>query len=257
LGPPADTEIVVFSDSFPDLVTAVKWGQARFDLRHLAASTKFPNAGYVTGAAFYRFFLPSLCEGAKRILYIDIDTYPVDSRVWRIFDLDMGHYALAAVRDFPSTFARLLNSGVLLIDTLRYAQENLEQRFLATSMSRSLPDQTAMNAVLQRDWLELSPAFNSMMPEVRSAIWRFAPVIQHFAGPDKPWNSTRGSGTVGPALEAFFRTTPWSKFPRRMKAVTPTVPTAAFMDAATNYIEHTTFADVEQGITPPASVGLG
>jgi lipopolysaccharide biosynthesis glycosyltransferase len=278
LNPPADVATILLSDSIEDLRVAQAWG-AHSELRVLESSRVLPPAGRLSGAAFYRLFLPEALSSFDRIIYLDTDVYVESDLLWRLFDLDMAGHAIAAVRDFQDIYSpgtkrdaeligslKCLNSGMMLIDTQLYLRQSLRERFIQTSQSRSAMDQHAINMTLRGDWLELSPAFN-MTPRGYAAGFPsvFPPVVTHFAGPTKPWHGPAFS-MDHPArreMERFFPGTPWRGFlaahydfnkawKSTRPAALPALP-AAFTQALRSYIAETRFADVEQGLTAPRS----
>jgi len=264
-----DTEIVLFSDAFEELRAAQALNPS-FDLRHLEASTQMPGGGLtarLSGAMFYRMFLPGLLPEARRILYLDVDTYPETDDVFRPFDLDMEGAAIAAVRDYQSILTEMtkpdkrLNSGVLLIDPVAYKAANLQRRWWHSALRQSTHDQAALNYILRENWLELSPAFNMTPYGFLSEIGRdFASVVTHFMGPTKPWSGPRFwyDHNARAELEAFLKGSPWATFLSRhfgvSTALTHTAPhrykiSDEFKQRARKYLDTTIFADVAQGIT--------
>ena len=284
MNPRDDTGIALLSDSARDLQTAMGWG-LQCDLRVIETSSKLPQMGRISGASFYRLFVPQLADATSRVLYIDADTYPETDALWGLFDLDMGDHAIAAVRDFHTTCAtdpaqhselavggsppgdKYLNAGVLLVDVARYAERDLARQFVATSIKHSAHDQAAINLVLHGNWLELSPAFNMTPWGLVSISNLIAPAITHFLGPGKPWSGPK-FGLDHPAraeMEKFFPTTPWRGFlPAHYSLADalagvrgrPPRPPADFIARVRDYVATTRFADVEQGLTePPATLG--
>jgi lipopolysaccharide biosynthesis glycosyltransferase len=282
MNPRDDARIAVLSNSAPNLQAALRWG-LKCDLRLIESAAKLPQMGRISGAAFYRLFVPQLVEAASRVLYLDADTYPDSDALWRLFDLDMGDHAIAAIRDFHTTCSsdpaqrreldvggsppgeKYLNSGVLLIDVARYAERNLADRFLSTSIKHSAHDQAAINRVLLGDWLELSPAFNMTPWGLVSLGDTVAPAITHFMGADKPWFGPKFGldHRARREMEAFFPATPWHGFlPAHYSLADalagtrgrPPNPPSDFVARLRDYLVHTPFADVEQGLTAPPTV---
>jgi Glycosyl transferase family 8 len=162
-----------------------------------------------------RLCLSSLGDDYKRILYVDCDIFLATTQLHALFDLDMGPYAIGAVRDGGEILRRetsvwqdykrslglasvapYLNAGVLLIDLQKFDRHSIGERALRYIEDGGelggLYDQSALNAVLKGDWLELSPLWNWQFAS-RGALTRsFAPHIVHFIGGSKPWNDRRG-----------------------------------------------------------------
>jgi lipopolysaccharide biosynthesis glycosyltransferase len=155
-----------------------------------------------------------LADCYDKILYLDADI-SIHDDVTAIFALDTGEFALAAAptsRRFPRWLKewedrfkaharslgmtepyRYINTGVMLIDVAKWNKSELGERsldFIRRNRERCLlPDEDALNAVLDGRQLELSPVWN-MAP----TVWRNAtvgatvrPAIIHYHGPDKPW----------------------------------------------------------------------
>jgi lipopolysaccharide biosynthesis glycosyltransferase len=238
----------------------------------IETTMRFTGDAHITGATFWRFFLPRL-SGAERVLYLDVDTYPESEDIWRLFDLDMAGNAIAAVRDlevacFDSTDkhnelrvshclnGKYLNAGVMVMDSRRYAEGQMEQRLVKQVVAFGGHDQTALNAILRGHWAELSPAYNATPIAYLAGITkRFPPVISHFQGKAKPWHGplfyldhpARGE------IERFIPMTPWPSFIRDQVAARGwrpgikvnypkyTVP-RSFIDAAEKHLRQTQFA---------------
>lgn len=230
LNPREDTQVVILSNSFPDLAAAKAVGipdelkYVQFSGGHIP-----PAAARVTAGSFYRLFVPELLPEARRILSLDIDTYPESAAIFSLFDLDMAGHAVAAVRDVYMAYGRApesvrelertgcgngkyLNAGVLLIDRAAFVVADLGRRAFDTALKRRFHDQAALNFELAGVWLELSPAMN-MTTVVRNSFVRqvVEPAIVHFMGPVKPWHGPRfgENHPVRAHLEKFLLASPW------------------------------------------------
>ena len=237
LNPRADTDVLVVSDSHNDLQTAAGLSPAyrlmMFNPSQFAA--RLP-PGFMH-PIFHRYFLPGiLARDYRRMLYIDVDTYPHDARLFGAFDLDLEGNAVGGVRDaligFPGSApsderdetvrnreGKYLNTGVMLIDIDAFARARLLDRLCATIAQKRqalrYPDQSALNMLLDGKWLELSPAFNMLRAEYESFVRdAFPPVIAHFAGKTKPWHGPRFNfdHPVRRELETFIAGSPWPRF---------------------------------------------
>ena len=230
---------------------------------------------------YYRLFIPPLLrQRYKRLLYLDDDVYLEDRRAFALFGIDMAGHAVGAVRDIGIAFSpdaverqravrtaghKYLNSGVLLIDCAKYVERGVTDRlrFLTPQTSAGLAyyDQTALNMILDGDWLEMSPAFNSLAAALDSELSRaFKPSIVHFAGPRKPWLTPNRHPTASADMAAFFRASPWPRFfSTAALGPPPPVPRREqpedISDEVRSYITETAFADVVAGITPPPPRG--
>ena len=233
----ADTDVILVSDSQPDLVKAASLGE-RFRLYAFAAARFAPRLlpGLMHGI-FFRYFMPELLVGAyRRILYLDTDIYPQDSRLYDLFDLDLGGRALAGVRDLLELFPghgdrkelidtgrdkdrKYLNTGVMLIDIDAYLRDGLTERFCAVLNERQrallYPDQSTFNIAVDGNWVELSPAFNMLPAEYELVVREaFPPVVVHFAGSVKPWHGPKFQldHPARKELETFLAGSPWKGF---------------------------------------------
>jgi lipopolysaccharide biosynthesis glycosyltransferase len=259
----------------------------------------------LTSATLMKLLLPGYSAVRyDKILYLDADL-TIHDDVSPIFTLDTGDVALAAVpsgriwadrndqerRKAEERFGalgmtapyRYINTGVLLIDVEKWNREDLERRTLSFLRQNSdiciLPDEDALNGVLDGRVAELSPIWNMRPPrpgfEITHTIAR--PVIIHHSGGDKPWRRY-GYGkrlfadrSAYRLYESFLADTPWSDWldqqwsgrdlyksfvweARRIsrwlrgKLEPSRRQRRAYLEAVRNYVAETDFADVAQGI---------
>ena len=270
LNPRDDTEVVLFCDSLNDLAEARRFGVPG-DLRHVQLGS-FPDTGPVNRVVYYRLFLPeALGPEVRRVLYLDVDLWVENDSLFRLFDLDMGGYAIGAVRALLLAFGepyrkmlesmglletrKLFNAGVLLIDCERYRQIDLAHRAFELAGRHGADDQRALNTILQGDWLELSPAMNLAAFMRRTLVGgAFAPLITHYSGPWKLWFDQRDPHYAD--LKTYLAVSPWPTFLASQEArgkEKGRVPDFGpdLWPSIARYVYGTSFADVEQGITPP------
>ncbi len=162
-------------------------------------------------AVFGRLSLDEVLDDRyDKILYIDADVWIGDRSVSDLFHLDFQGRAVAAVRDAAEIVrgnagdwlaykrqlglhanAGYFNSGMLLINRPAYRQRRIGEQcldYLSSGKYRgNFNDQSALNAVLAGDWVELSPVWNWMYATRWELTRRVAPAIVHFIGPSKPW----------------------------------------------------------------------
>lgn len=228
-----DTDVIVFSEWAAGIGEArriaegVQFREVDFDESFKAdfkPSARFPAATY------FRFCIPRLLDGAyARILYIDVDTFPVSDTLFDLFRLELGDAPLAAARAVTDVFRygyrtgeqgdRVLNSGLLLIECDNYARKRIEERCLEALRRRDDPppsaDQDIFNEVLNGDWLELSPRFNLNFKLAYSEVAEaYEPVLLHFIGTYKSWD-TPTAARNHPArrdLKAFLAGTVWRRY---------------------------------------------
>jgi lipopolysaccharide biosynthesis glycosyltransferase len=169
----------------------------------------------ISAASLIRLLVPELlADRYDRVLYLDADT-EICGDLAPLFDLDLAGRVLAAApaarsagrlsreaaRQRDAHFRalgmtepyRYFNDGVMLIDVARWTAERLGERALDfiernPALCR-LPDEDALNAVLDGRIQDISPVWNfraDMMLSPRAAEL-VAPVIRHYDGPHKPW----------------------------------------------------------------------
>jgi lipopolysaccharide biosynthesis glycosyltransferase len=269
-----DTDIVVFTNSAEERERA-----AGLDLPYAVRPVVAPRE--FTDASFFRLFvLEALSAEYRRIVYLDVDTWVESAKLFALFDLDMRGHPIAGVRDAVIAFVpglaerervlgptatKYVNGGVLLVDAARYAADRMLPRLLRIirkSQTLLHRDQSALNMLLQGDWLELSPAFNLFTIEWGTFVARVCPpVVVHFAGPAKPWSGPKFTlpHPARAAMEKYFPRSPWKTFlpgfvNLREALQPPEAPIGNFdsdfrgKDAVIGYLRETEFADVTAGI---------
>jgi lipopolysaccharide biosynthesis glycosyltransferase len=271
----ADTDVIVFTDSATAEQAAAL--SLPFEVRALAVPAEAGVSPY-----FHRFFIPdTLAATHGRAIYLDVDTYADDARLFRLFDLDLRGHVFAAVRDavvafvpgspelaliLPKGNTRYVNSGVLVIDIARFHAERLVRQLLRIAKGKRQgfhAYQSALNLLLRGEFVELSPAFNLITPLWNSFVRGIvAPSIVHFAGVMKPWHGP-GFRLDHPArreMERYLAMSPWPDFLRRFAGspgdllsrpvmVAPSFDVAfEGKDAFLRYLRETEFADVAAGL---------
>lgn len=205
------------------------------------------NGTHVPVTTLGRFFLPDLAaEGYRRILYIDGDTmFRGDPR--GLLQCDPGEGRIGAVEDVRS-FARhdwiggtgsftrdyfddiglgedqgYFNGGLFVVraaDWPAMARECFAFLVRHTAQCK-FHDQSAMNAVLGRDRVPLSLAWNFQTPYHLLGLFdAIDPVLVHFTEANKPW-----LGPIRPWAD-------WHRFYAEVAAMLPAVPRRAPWDEA-------------------------
>lgn len=191
---------------FPSEVTLLNFGAGLQDLGY-AQQNHIPRAGFLRFLA-----LESLAAGYDQVLYVDGDVFLCWGSWTDLFGLPDRRHAVAAVASRSVWFDRphwrygrryrralsepmgdrYLNSGLLLVDGPRYRHERITERTIAFyEANRDLcrqDDQSALNAVLEGGWDELSPSWNWQVSQFNfPTLAGLCPRAVHFTGPIKPW----------------------------------------------------------------------
>jgi lipopolysaccharide biosynthesis glycosyltransferase len=308
----ADYDIILVTTSPAD-VTDVhrRWLDERgiqlhddFDLS-CVQDIDIPNVRLTKATLLKLLLAENLADRYDKILYLDADV-SIHEQIVSIFSLDTKEFPLAAVpaarlrtgwnwsqrKSQIAHFRALgmtepyhyINSGVLLIDVNKWNRKELGARALHFIRRNpticTLPDEDALNAILDGHQAELSPLWN-----MHTADWSHRevreiaePVIIHYHGPNKPWRRF-GHGrrlfeqrSAYRLYEDFVAETPWPTWledqwstrdlwdnlvfevrliTRRIrgKNVGPgRAERRAFVEAFRQYCTETAFADVGQGI---------
>lgn len=160
------------------------------NLPELDASSHFSNAIY------YRLKLPELLpDDVDTVLYLDSDTICVGD-IDRIFDVNIKNYVVAGVLDpAASIFQRgqkldlYINSGVLLINVLRWRQEGLFKKCLEwvkQNPQSVCKDQDALNHVLRGRIRLIDGNYNKFVT-IDTKLNVENDKILHYISKDKPW----------------------------------------------------------------------
>lgn len=173
----------------------------------LEASTReFLGAGHISSAAYLKIFIGSLLpEEIQHCTFMDLDIYVVTDPI----DLlrVQSSFAVSAVThsDRWTHHPALLNldrnfhSGLMALNLKAWRSDNLTAKFLDSHQKYgSLPyaDNDLMVLSLsdyQIGWDEIPSQFNLVdCHECRVQLGELNPIIVHFAGAAKPWNSPFG-----------------------------------------------------------------
>jgi len=230
-----DVGVVIMSDAELDLEKARQFGVPAA-LIHGSLPVQFDRQPEkrLTVATYFRLFVPDyLGDTVRRILLLDVDTYPENEDLFGLFDLDMGDFAIAAVQDIklvhagPEHYvarelglARIsardyLNGGVLLVDRERFIDQRIGHSSFKIVTKDGLRIDLALNRVLAGRWLRLSPAMNSPA-ELGDLLLSSGcrPVLTHFVGATKPWHGPRFASNHRARLEieTYLSKSPWRDF---------------------------------------------
>ena len=121
---------------------------------------------HISPIPYARYLIPRLIT-EDRVVYLDSDII-VHGDLSPLFDLDLGDYSLAAVRDVDGNG---FNSGMLVIDCQKWREKDITSLLFdktveymsyleQTTTEGFNGDQTIFNLVFQNHWLELDKHFN-------------------------------------------------------------------------------------------------
>ena len=162
---------------------------------------------HISPVAYARYFIPRLIK-EERVIYLDSDII-VNGDLRPLFDLDLGDYSLAAVRDADGNG---FNSGMLVIDSQKWREQDITSRLFTktveymsylekTTTEGFNGDQTIFNLVFQNHWLELDKHFNLQVGHDVIAFYSHwdshfeldkEPLIIHYTTYRKPWSTLMG-----------------------------------------------------------------
>ena len=171
------------------------------------------NQGRFSQEIFFRFLLPQLFYGYKKIIYLDCDII-VKSDIAQLYDTNIDHFAIAGVKN-PSTKMfveyckkklglseeKYINSGVLLINIPYWIKNCLPDKsfqIIGDCGKWITPDQDIINIVCQDkiyylplEWNAINSQNNLYASDISDLIKQNNIVknakILHFAGAKKPW----------------------------------------------------------------------
>jgi lipopolysaccharide biosynthesis glycosyltransferase len=172
--------------------------EINYKSHHLPISDK----SHLTESAFARIFLEDVIPSKyTKCLYLDVDLYINDSII-ELLNLKINKTCLAmsyggipTLNPFFSKFSNYFNSGVLLINLVKWRKLNVKKKcfeLIDIYGSFEYADQDLLNSVLKDSWSELNYKFNYLYPTPSTQAKLNNPVIVHFAGSGKPWARATG-----------------------------------------------------------------
>lgn len=187
----------------------------------------------------YRYLFDLFLPSCDRIIYLDADIR-ITGDVSLLFDLDLGPKIFAARPGLtvaedaaPGSWLEFYltalgwdadvpyaSSGVLVINPKRWLHEDFGRQVIRSLQANTdrclLPDESALNLLVQGDFLPISPVWNML-----TSLWLGAdlsgllePAVMHHSGSVKPWNALDWLTKTGNRSESahyrrFFRHSPF------------------------------------------------
>ena len=169
--------------------------------------SEWKTRAHISPIAYARYLIPRLIT-EERVVYLDSDII-VHGDLSSLFELDLGDYSLAAVRDADGNG---FNSGMLVIDSPKWREKDITTMLFdktveyMSSFEQTTPegfngDQTIFNLVFQHRWLELDKSFNLQVGHDLVAFYSHwdshfeldkEPLIIHYTTHQKPWKTLIG-----------------------------------------------------------------
>lgn len=172
----------------------------------------------ITRTTFLRLFFTNWLPGAvERIVYLDVDIY-VNSNLEDLFSMTFPT-PICAELNVPNSLAvgnhldghesPYFNSGVLLVDVIKWKAMELEDAFVEIGSRQAYPflDQDILNIVFKNNWTRLGRQFNYLHlfgSNKFDVHYSEFPSIVHFAG-SKPWKQTSLTQYVAQYRKNFNR----------------------------------------------------
>ncbi|MBA2846979.1 lipopolysaccharide biosynthesis glycosyltransferase [Methanococcus maripaludis] len=187
---------------------------------------------HFTKANYYRLLISYFVKKPK-CLYLDADIV-VNGKIDGLYCQDINEYYLAAVENpgferhkelKMNENSKYFNSGVMLINILKWEQENLKENVVKFVFENKeaikFVDQCGLNAIVNGQWKKIELKYNQQAvifekdfekkyscfskEELENA--RKNPIIIHFTGSSKPWH--------------FFNRHPYKSFYWKYLKLTP------------------------------------
>ena len=207
---------------------------------------------YLDFGAYIRLYLGECLQHLNKVLYLDCDTIVMGSLL-QLWNTDISHYALAAVRDRINDYIRVynrldypmddgyINSGMMLLNLKKMRDDKFfsQARQMAVQKGNLVlknHDQDLINAIYHGQILMLPFRYNLLEYYLYTEDWLYmnkkyysqivkackSPVIIHFCMPTKPWHYE----CINPYKTLYYKyrtMTPWPevKLIHRKEKLTP------------------------------------
>lgn len=182
------------------------------DVTEYVKDKKVKIVGHFTIEAIYRLIIPYVIPQYDKVLYFDSDLV-INRDVAELYNEDIGNNVIGAVRHIVDLwfknyiddklkipYSDCFNSGVLLINTKRFRDENIMEKFIKLISGDIVYyhlDQDALNILCRGNTYFLDNRwnvcwhfyFNEPIDEYKDIFYEAAkePFITHFTSYIKPW----------------------------------------------------------------------
>ena len=172
----------------------------------------FETRSHISNAAYYKISIPDLYPNLEKVLFLDCDLI-VKKDIEELWNINVESVYLAAVENplfnrydelFLPEGTITFNSGIMLINLAKWREDNISQKvtkFLEENSHKiRLHDQGGFNALMYKNWKEISPKCNqqSKFFELSYKQTTFTkeafltakkdPSIIHYTTSSKPWH---------------------------------------------------------------------
>ena len=212
--------------------------------------------GHITQAMYYRYlFAELLPPTVTRLIYMDADII-CKGGILPLWQTDLQGKVLGAVRDYGEDRScgriglkngRYFNSGVLLMDLVKWRKEKLTQqlfRWLEQVGNTKIlwGDQDALNGVIDGEFRELPNIYNGIVINNTTLNEALDLVIVHYIDYVKPWHIYYMDGNAKTLYWEYVKKSLWSDLkPQDGTTVQTAVMTARLLHKQGKYAESASY----------------
>lgn len=173
-----------FKDIHPDIVIKLYYHIPNLDYHNNRLK-------HVSKATMLKLYIPVLLNEIQKVLYLDTDIL-VTNDLDRIWKLDCGETGLCIKSSIMPLWKekdgyRCGNAGVILMDLNTLRTNNFTEKVLASNLEEPADDQEHINKYARGKYNDLNANMNIFVNQDDNNCTD--PIIYHFIGPNKPWNS--------------------------------------------------------------------
>ena len=212
--------------------------------------------GHITQAMYYRYlFAEMLPKSVRRLIYMDADII-CKGDILPLWQTELQGKVLGAVRDYGEERScdriglksgRYFNSGVLLMDLVKWRQQKLTQKLFQwleqVGTTKILwGDQDALNGVIDGNFVEISKLFNGIVINNTKLNEDLDVVIVHYIDYVKPWHIYYMDSKAKELYWQYVKKSLWSDLkPMDGKTVQTAIMTARLLYKQGKYAESASY----------------